>query len=151
MLKRPPPTSHSVNEMFLCEIVSTLKPTVGMVVTISSSFSSVNMVSRLGCMLQRCQHYKELWSFRRSRARSLRLLAASQEESKVMKGRKRAYLLVAEQASEELRCRAAHYCTETTVDETVLRTKTGCHQSASYRTRSRTQTTSSAALHTSLP
>ena len=102
-------------------------------------------------MLQRCKHYKELWSFRRSRVRSLRLLAASQEESKVMKMRKRAYLLAAEHASEELRCRAAHYCTETTVDETVLRTKTGCHQSASYRTRSRTQTTSSAALHTSLP
>lgn len=39
-----PPTSHTVNEMFLYSTVSTLKPIVGIVVTISPSFSLYKMV-----------------------------------------------------------------------------------------------------------
>merc|ERR1711934_692288 len=39
-----PPTSHTVNEMFLYSTVSTLKPMVGIVVTTSPSFSLYRMV-----------------------------------------------------------------------------------------------------------
>ena len=39
-----PPTSHTVNEMFLYSTVSTLKPMVGIVVTISPSLSLYRIV-----------------------------------------------------------------------------------------------------------
>merc|ERR1711934_1316840 len=39
-----PPTSHTVKQMFLYSTVSTLKPIVGIVVTISPSFSLYRMV-----------------------------------------------------------------------------------------------------------